>query len=551
MGTAPGPWVQQESSVDGVLNGHAGHPDDIIPPFEYDGGSFPGLNWDAAGQSIYGSGCVLPEPEPEPVGVFVSCTRSDATTYDAVFGYSSANAADVTIPVGGDNGFSPPPLGRGQVTVFHHGNVPSAFTVSGIPRAEVLTWSVTYGGQTSTATTTVSGCPEPPPPEPHVTISVTCVTNGTTTFDAVFGYANGGREAVNVSVGVDNSVDPGGPNRGQPESFLPGGVSRAFTVSGIPNGTEPVWTLSSGGSTATAGASASFANKCGGGPLTPVVSVAPFVRCVDNRGSTYNATFGYLDPNLDPVTVPVGAGNSVSPGGPGLGQPETFVHGVAGQAFTVTGIPQDQSLRWTLSNVPRATQTATASASFGTKCSQPPKPPSVGIFVRCVTNRGGTFDATFGYQNDKQAAVTIPIGAANQFSPAPVDRGQTTNFQPGNVQHAFTVTRIPSAQTIVWMLNSNGARTASASAAFETKCARPPPTAKPIGVFVTCIDKHGSTYDATFGFENDNPSTRPFRSDLATRSVQSRAPGSPGSVRRRRSEPWRISVSPRQPSRLS
>ena len=37
---------------------------DIIPPFDYDGGSFPGQNWDEEGQAIYRNDCVEPEPEP-------------------------------------------------------------------------------------------------------------------------------------------------------------------------------------------------------------------------------------------------------------------------------------------------------------------------------------------------------------------------------------------------------------------------------------------------------------------------------------------------------
>ena len=501
----PGSWVQQDPDVEGVLNGHAKHPEDIIPPFNYNGGSFPGLNWDAEGQAIYENGCVLPAPRPEPIGVFGSCVSTSGATYTAVFGYTSTNAAHVTIGVGAANGFSPGPVDRGQVTTFNHGTVPSAFTVSGIAQAE-LTWSVSYAGQTSTAHVTFAGCPvEPPPPEPYVTISLNCVSNGATTYDAVFGYDNGGQATVNVSVGPDNSVTPGGPDRGQPESFLPGTVAEALTVEGVPNDTSVEWMLTSGGSTAKATASASAPDKCGGGPTpTPEFPVSPLVKCVDNHGSTFEATFGYSNPNAESVTQPIGPANSVSPGGPGRGQPETFEPGVVKSAFTVTGIPADGAATWTLTTLPLETNTASATSSFATKCTEPPEVPAIGIFVRCVSNRGGTFDATFGYQNDNLREVSIPVGDANRFFPAPLDRGQTTNFQPGNVQDAFTVTGIPAAQVVVWTLTSNGTRTAAASAAFESKCSDPPPSAKPIGVFVTCIDKHGSTYDATFGYENDN-----------------------------------------------
>jgi hypothetical protein len=73
------PYVVNSPDVAGVLDGHAGHTGpvwdptlkaqhvkwgDIIPPFEYDGGSFPGMNWDATGQAIYDNGCVPPGPPP-------------------------------------------------------------------------------------------------------------------------------------------------------------------------------------------------------------------------------------------------------------------------------------------------------------------------------------------------------------------------------------------------------------------------------------------------------------------------------------------------------
>jgi hypothetical protein len=117
-----GSWVEIEPSVNAIIgeNGHAGHPDDIIPPFNYEGGSFPGLNW-PSGQATWENGCVKPPPEPpkpQPIDVFVSCTATNGSTYDVSFGYDSANTADVTIPIGGANGFAPEPVDRGQPELF-------------------------------------------------------------------------------------------------------------------------------------------------------------------------------------------------------------------------------------------------------------------------------------------------------------------------------------------------------------------------------------------------------------------------------------------------
>jgi hypothetical protein len=37
---------------------------DIIPPYTYSAGTFPGMNWDAQGQAIYAAGCGIPQQEP-------------------------------------------------------------------------------------------------------------------------------------------------------------------------------------------------------------------------------------------------------------------------------------------------------------------------------------------------------------------------------------------------------------------------------------------------------------------------------------------------------
>ncbi len=65
-------------SVNSILNqnGHAGHDapvffpgasdwGDIIPPFEHENGSFPGLNWDGDGQTIYFNNCQVPDEPGE------------------------------------------------------------------------------------------------------------------------------------------------------------------------------------------------------------------------------------------------------------------------------------------------------------------------------------------------------------------------------------------------------------------------------------------------------------------------------------------------------
>lgn len=64
------PYVEETVDVasSGELQGgHNDHPADIIPPYSYDGGSYPGLNFDAQGQAILDAGCTVPgEPTPTP-----------------------------------------------------------------------------------------------------------------------------------------------------------------------------------------------------------------------------------------------------------------------------------------------------------------------------------------------------------------------------------------------------------------------------------------------------------------------------------------------------
>lgn len=72
--SASNPYVVNTPNANGDVSGHAGasHQDgrDIIPPFTYNDhgtiASFPGQNWDAAGQEIYSNDCKIPTPPPEP-----------------------------------------------------------------------------------------------------------------------------------------------------------------------------------------------------------------------------------------------------------------------------------------------------------------------------------------------------------------------------------------------------------------------------------------------------------------------------------------------------
>ena len=58
-----------------------------------------------------------------------------------------------------------------------------------------------------------------------------------------------------------------------------------------------------------------------------------------------------------------------------------------------------------------------------------PKP--VRPVLECVRNNGdGTYTAFFGYKNENNVSVYIPVGNKNKFTPTPQDRGQTRVFLP-------------------------------------------------------------------------------------------------------------------------
>ena len=138
-----------------ALNGHAkNHERDIIPPFEDDKtGSFPGQNWDAEGQEIWGADCVVPEPGPGPSPSIrsASSARRRATTAGRRTPPRSATRARTASRSRSrsatDNFVAPGPSGRGQPTTFQPGRVESAFSVANIPLAVEGSWTVRYGGR--------------------------------------------------------------------------------------------------------------------------------------------------------------------------------------------------------------------------------------------------------------------------------------------------------------------------------------------------------------------------------------------------------------------
>ena len=86
--------------------------------------------------------------------------------------------------------------------------------------------------------------------------------------------------------------------------------------------------------------------------------------------------------------------------------------------------------------------------------------------LECVVfQNGAPSSAIWGYSNPNVFPVTVPIGATNGFSPAPVDRGQPLVFEPGHLIGAFQ-TPFLGAASLAWTV---GNRTVQANSA-STRC---------------------------------------------------------------------------------
>ena len=113
-------------------------------------------NWDGHIQNKPITGQVKLSPVLE-------CVTENNGTYTAYFGYSNPNASTVTLNVGADNKFSPPPQDRGQPTKFYPGRYRNIVKVTFDGNA--LVWKLT--SSTATASRNSKRCssfdPKPTP----------------------------------------------------------------------------------------------------------------------------------------------------------------------------------------------------------------------------------------------------------------------------------------------------------------------------------------------------------------------------------------------------
>jgi CSLREA domain-containing protein len=205
-----------------------------------------------------------------------------------------------------------------------------------------------------------------------------------------------------------------------------------------------------------------FYNGSADGPVTLTLTsgVAPTITSTPVTVGVVNTAYSY-DVNATGAPAPYYAFVGTPPAGMTING-ET---GVINWLPTVAG-SYPVTVRAANSVDPDATQTFTIVVTSTTTPPQPISPvlENGGCVVR---NANGTFTATFGYNNPNTFAVTIPVGNDNKFTPAPQDRGQTTNFLPGRQVAAFTVTF--TGGNLVWTLNGK-----TSTASSSKLCNRPP-----------------------------------------------------------------------------
>ncbi|MEP6988159.1 MAG: hypothetical protein ABI970_21325, partial [Chloroflexota bacterium] len=116
-----------------------------------------------------------------------------------------------------------------------------------------------------------------------------------------------------------------------------------------------------------------------------------------------------------------------------------------------------------------------------------------------------SYIAYFGYKNENDQLVSIPIGYSNKFSPSPDNQSQPSKFEPGQQHFVFSVKF--SGSNLTWTLKGPDGQTRSITASkYSTPCATPPPTpTQPVTPKVECVaDEGDGMYEAHFSYSNPN-----------------------------------------------
>jgi hypothetical protein len=156
----------------------------------------------------------------------------------------------------------------------------------------------------------------------------------------------------------------------------------------------------------------------------PTASATPTTMPTDTATPTATATFW---PTATATPLPTATDTPVPPPPP----PTATATATATASATATATMTATSTATpTATLLPTETPTATATPI--------PDHPLIPILECVELASDDGFVAHFGYLNENDIIVTIPIGSRNFFAPPPDDRGQPVEFLPGRQEYVFS-----------------------------------------------------------------------------------------------------------------
>jgi hypothetical protein len=270
-------------------------------------------------------------------------------------------------------------------------------------------------------------------------------------FLAHFGYDNPNSSAVVQP--FENSFSPEPADRGQPTVFKPGRAKDVFQVEST-DGSSLTWSLTGNQATAT-----SDSKQCAGS-----IMVVKVLHPSDDSGRFALKIDGTIRGDASAVgdggttgTIAVSAGqHSVgesAASGTDLANYYTQIVCVSGG----TVVAQDTAA--SVSVPVRDDQDVLCTITNTRKSAAKPVVPT----VECVLYKNGSPDeAVWGYRNENDFAVFLPVGQSNSFAPDPANRNQPTTFEPGASSGVVT-TAFGGAAAVTWTLAGQTATASSAS----------------------------------------------------------------------------------------
>jgi hypothetical protein len=163
--------------------------------------------------------------------------------------------------------------------------------------------------------------------------------------------------------------------------------------------------------------------------LTPTASATPTAIPTETANPTATATFWpTATPTPTSTPLPTATDTPLPPPPPPT----------ATATATNTAIP-------TVTLSPTETPTATATLI--------PDQALIPILACVDADSDDSFIAYFGYLNENDIIVNIPVGSGNFFTPPPDNRGQPTQFLPGLHEHVFSATS--PGHALIWHLDGN------------------------------------------------------------------------------------------------